>query len=405
MDPQTIRHDERIEACLRHQLDEAVSDKFETHLLGCQGCTRLLEQMQSLRDGLEEKAPSIRLAAPKPRSFLLRWQTAAVAFALLLIVSAGMLQLWKGKKEPVAVAVRPQPRPEVHPQEVPPAPVPESPAPQTESAHTHSPGKKPAELLHSDKSPFNVNGTAPAPQTEETTLADSSKSEPPGNTTPPGETPPNGAKPSDASPSSNALRLVAEVPAWAHNPQIEIKIKTTAQGVELFQIGTVEPPPFSFSGFGKHAMDPKGIIGKSHSQGELAPDTGRALFKQGMNAYVDGRYDDAIGFLQSAALKDKKSDDINFYLGVSQILAGHPQEAVTPFGNVIAPGKSSLIQSAHYYLGKAYVQQLKLAEAEAEFRAAAALPGRVTADSNALLARTIALRAQLEANDKPPSIR
>jgi len=116
-----------------------------------------------------------------------------------------------------------------------------------------------------------------------------------------------------------------------------------------------------------------------------------------MTAYVEGRYDDAIGFLQSAAQREKKTDDINFYLGVSQILAGHPQEAAIPLGKVIALGKSAYLQSAHYYLGKACVQQVQLNQAESEFRAAAVLPGRVTADSKALLARIVALRAQLEA--------
>jgi TolA-binding protein len=116
-----------------------------------------------------------------------------------------------------------------------------------------------------------------------------------------------------------------------------------------------------------------------------------------MTAYVEGRYDGAIGFLQSAVQREKKTDDVNFYLGVSQILAGHPQEAAIPLGKVIALENSAYMQSAHYYLGKAYVQQMKLNQAESEFRAAAALPGRVTADSRALIARIVALRAQLEA--------
>lgn len=389
----TIQQGELIEAYLGHQLNEAVSDKFETHLLGCPGCTRLLEQMQSLHDGLEEKAPSIRSAVSKQRSFLLLWQTAAVAFALLLVLSVGLLQLRKGKKEPVAVAARPQPQPEVRVQEEPPASVPKSsaPQPQPEVAQVHRADKKPADQLHSDKSPSNEKVNAPAPRTVETIIAHSQ----------PVETQTNGAK------STNTSSFLKQMPIGSRNElnfTLTTASLTTAQGVELFQIGAVEAPPFAFSGFGEHALDPKGGRTKSLSKGEPAPDTGRALFRQGMNAYLDGRYQDAIGFLQSAALKDNKSDDINFYLGVSQILAGHPQEAVIPLGKVIVPGKSALLQSAHYYLGKAYVQQLKLAEAETEFRAAAALPGRVTADSNSLLARTIALREQLKANDKPPSI-
>src|SRR5258706_14882414 len=106
-----------------------------------------------------------------------------------------------------------------------------------------------------------------------------------------------------------------------------------------------------------------------------------------MTAYLEGRYGDAIGFLQSAMQTDKKTDDINFYLGVSQIMAGHPQEAEIPLGKVTGLGNSAYLQSAHYYLGKADIQHLNVSQAEAEFREAGALPGRLTADSQALLPR------------------
>lgn len=62
MNCRTIRRKDIIEDYLAHRLGEALADEFETHLLGCSRCSTLLENMQSLRDGLEERASSIRTA-------------------------------------------------------------------------------------------------------------------------------------------------------------------------------------------------------------------------------------------------------------------------------------------------------------------------------------------------------
>jgi len=250
--------------------------------------------------------------------------------------------------------------------------------------------------------PSDVSGAAALPQSDKTIITASSGPNPGASRA--GASASEDTKPKETASSSSGLAAVGESPialAKSTAPKASTDPAhselTSAQGVELFQIGAVEAAPFAFSGFAQHTKDPKGGKTDSLSVGTVTPDTGRVLFQKGMTAYVEGRYDDAIGFLQSAVQREKKTDDVNFYLGVSQILAGHPQEAPVPLGKVIALENSAYLQSAHYYLGKAYVQQMKLNQAESEFRAAAALPGRVTADSKALIARIVALRAQLEA--------
>ena len=67
MDCRAIRQSDVIEDYLGNRLGEALADELETHLLGCPDCSAFLQYMQSLRDGLEERASSIRTAASRPR--------------------------------------------------------------------------------------------------------------------------------------------------------------------------------------------------------------------------------------------------------------------------------------------------------------------------------------------------
>jgi Type II secretion system (T2SS), protein E, N-terminal domain len=62
---QAIRQSDVVEDYLGNRLGEALSDELETHLLGCPDCSAFLQYMQSLRDGLEERASSIRTAVSR----------------------------------------------------------------------------------------------------------------------------------------------------------------------------------------------------------------------------------------------------------------------------------------------------------------------------------------------------
>src|SRR5262249_24290852 len=111
---------------------------------------------------------------------------------------------------------------------------------------------------------------------------------------------------------------------------------TAEQGVEAYRLGAVEAAPFSFAGIGHRAVDPKG--GKSNTyDGKVGPaDTGRKLFSDGMNEYVEGRYHEAADYLLSALRFEPVAPDTNFYLGVCRILDGHPEESMLPLQTVIA---------------------------------------------------------------------
>jgi lipoprotein NlpI len=85
---------------------------------------------------------------------------------------------------------------------------------------------------------------------------------------------------------------------------------------------------------------------------------------------------------------------VKFYLGVCRLLEGHPADSVAPLKAVVAGPSGVLTQSGHYYLAKAYLQMGKLEDAESEMRAAAALPGRLTAEARALVERIKKVRQQ-----------
>jgi TolA-binding protein len=400
MDCERIRREELMESYLSHRLDEGASDELQTHILGCSGCSRLLEELQSLRDGLEERAASIRTAVTKPKAFRFWWQMAAVSVAVILMVSLGQRRWHKAAKngEESGLAHKsPQPAERVAQAQPPTKNTSPDPGPELGS------GGAPTQSDQPSKTTLRETITHPLPQPKKPVVVASSEGNGASSTGESVATPKN-VQPKVTGSSPSGLPEEQPPVAVAKNKANEdatdpahIKL-TSAQGVELFQIADATAAPFTFSGSKMFAIDPKtGPTSKSQPGGGPLPNTGRVLFRNGMTAYLEGRYSEAIGFLQSALQTDKKTDDINFYLGVSQILAGHPQEAEIPLGKVIALGNSAYLQSAHYYLGKAYAQQMKLSQGESEFREAAVLPGRLTADSKALLARMVTLRAQLEA--------
>jgi tetratricopeptide (TPR) repeat protein len=171
---------------------------------------------------------------------------------------------------------------------------------------------------------------------------------------------------------------------------------TTEQGVELYKLAAVVPPPYTFSGLVAKGKLPDAHDKGKYSSGSTPSDTGRQLFQNAMAGYVEGRYGEAVSFLESAVQKEPKAADVNFYLGVCKLLLGHPQESIAPLKQAVAAGNSPYLQSSHYYLAKAYLQQEKFEEAEGEFHDAATISGRLTSEAKSLLARTQAFRAQLD---------
>jgi Tfp pilus assembly protein PilF len=127
------------------------------------------------------------------------------------------------------------------------------------------------------------------------------------------------------------------------------------------------------------------------------------LFQQAMAAYVQGDYENAGAVLEDALRVEPDSMDVHFYLGICRIVNGHPAEAVVPLKKVLTGPTSSLTQSAHFYLAKAYVQMQKLDGAEDEMRAAAHMAGRLSSAAQALVPRIQNLRTALAQRQVKPS--
>jgi tetratricopeptide (TPR) repeat protein len=118
----------------------------------------------------------------------------------------------------------------------------------------------------------------------------------------------------------------------------------------------------------------------------------QTIFHEAMLAYAEKRYGDTETLLQSAIQSAPGSIDINYYLGICRLLGDRANEAIEPLQLVLTKEKSPYSQSAHFYLGKAYLQMRDITHAQSELELAAAVPGRLTAEATSTLAR---LRAVL----------
>lgn len=168
------------------------------------------------------------------------------------------------------------------------------------------------------------------------------------------------------------------------------------EAVELYRVGSLQAPAYTFAGFtaGAHPPRSKQEIDTMTSPGVPVP-TGRVLFQQGMAAYVEGDYGKASDMLESARSAEPNAADVNFYLGICRLVEGHPADSIPVLKAALSSPPSPLTQPAHFYLAKAYVQMQQLAEAEHEMQEAAAMPGRLRVEARALLARIQALRKSI----------
>lgn len=416
MDCQAINREELAEKYVHHRLDATLVDEFETHLLECPKCARELELLQAMQTDLAERAHEIRdWTASRPHFF--RWRVVVLAGIVVVVATASLAVRWQKMQ---SASVTAPPPPQANP------PTGETMAKEHEANTTEKTPKTPEPQTASpDSAKMQVVQVNPPKQMEhlptnrrdyrgfERVPSPISRDSAPSI----GRTPTSSAEKKVESALSNEVKEnIGKVPdnaqdvfrdpqqVSAENAQPasgtgKTQVQLTAeQGVEIYRVGAVEAPPFTFAGFAAHAKPPKGGKSSTYSGKAGAADTGRVLFHDGMNAYIDARYHDASGYLRSALKYEPSAADVNFYLGVCRILDGHPAESIPALKIAIAAGNSPYLQSAHYYLGKAYVQELNLEGAEMEFREATRLPGQLSADAKAMLARIVGLREQIEKN-------
>jgi len=170
-----------------------------------------------------------------------------------------------------------------------------------------------------------------------------------------------------------------------------------AAALELYRLAQVEAPATNLSVVSPGTQSPSN---QNPNPSGLTPGTttagsARALFQKAMLAYIDKNYTEATELLKRSAELEPKAADVEFYLGICYLMAGHSPDAVAPLKTVLIARPGVFTQPAHFYLAKAYLQLGSLAEAERQMQAASELPGRLTAEARSLLSRIQALRQQL----------
>jgi TolA-binding protein len=125
-----------------------------------------------------------------------------------------------------------------------------------------------------------------------------------------------------ASPSVVAPSTAPATPGPAERPPLDV-------------LARVEPPPYA----------PLVVRG-----GEPADEA----FARAMERYVRGDYTGAAAGLRAALKEDPESAEAQFYLGVSELLAGRPQAALAPLREAAA-GDPAFADAAQYYLAKAHL--------------------------------------------------
>ena len=385
-----MHRDELAEKYLHGQLDPAAQDEFEVHVLECEPCQRQVEAILTLRQELAERALQIRAYAQVERPHF-RWQWVTVT-AFALVVCVGLVE-FRRMKAPQSAKLQP---PRAASATSAPGSTRAAAAPNSSSAKSVAAANLPINgrqyidftkidsRVARDNAPST--GSVPASKltfqgqrahsnlvkldgTDDTTTGTSSSIEQPA-------TPPSASQP--------ALQQT-QAPEAASDEAAK----------ELFRLGTVQAPPYTFSGLASSAAravntDPRALSGKS---GRSAADQSRPFFRDAMAAYVDQRYADASDLLEQAARAEPNAPDVNFYLGVCRLLLGRPADAITPLQSVLADETSLWAQSAHFYLAKAYIQTGDLTQAEEQLQAAAGLAGNLKAEAASELTRLQSIRA------------
>jgi TolA-binding protein len=379
MDCRLIEKEELIEKYVAQRLDTAAQDEIDLHILACDDCAQRLEVLHAIHANLTERAHEIRTQIPA-RPLLWRWQI-LTATALLLIavgaVTVVRLQLRKSRHVAAGIALSSTADSNSTTAEAPPPQNGKIVPAQSPELSAPAPNRSVSDQQHVSPNAFGAQPSG-APPAANPQIADVPPS-PPVDSTPPsgGEADRSSAR--DQSAGQTALHAKL----------------TTAQGVEWYRLGAVEAPPYTFSGLAGGGNSPGSGNASSYSSRRDPADAGRVQFQAAMRAYVDGRYAEAVEGLAAALHSDPNAPDVNFYLGICDLLTGQPEKSIEPL-QLATAGNSPLVQSAHYYLAKAYIEDGQLTEAETELSRAIAVPGRLTSESRALLLRLGDFRKEIE---------
>jgi TolA-binding protein len=89
-------------------------------------------------------------------------------------------------------------------------------------------------------------------------------------------------------------------------------------------------------------------------------------FAAAMTHYSAGRYADAARGLRAIVEHAPEMAQAQFFLGVSELMTGHPREAHAALDQTVASGVSPYSDEAHFYLAKADLREKNVTAARKE---------------------------------------
>lgn len=398
MDCLEISRGDLLELYVADKLEPRSQDLLETHLLQCKACSCELEARLIIRSELAASENTIRTANARPAFFT---PIKLLVFALLLlVVLGGTFVGYRSSK-----FGKPSPIPSAN--SIPPpgaSPSTEHPAgSEVGGQGSLSDPLNPTALNHGDENPQQTRARAPLDRTS----AEATRTTQPFPDENKGEQPQvaqNGV-PAPLTPQADPGPLVTG--SRAHESTLVAQngltpSLTSDQAVEIYKLAQTPPPPYTFSGF---SDQPRSLHSTSPTLSVHRPataNTEREIFREAMTAYVKGDYVNSADFLEQAAKVEPEAEDVQFYLGVCRLLNGNAEGAIQPLRNVTLTNPSTttqtyvakLQQPSHYYLAKAYLQAMKLDDAERELTIASKMAGPLQKDAAQLLGRLKIVRAQ-----------
>jgi hypothetical protein len=409
MECQELQQSELAEKYVSGQLDPATQDQFEMHILDCPPCQQRVELLQTVREDLAVHAHEIREYSIAPRGRFWSWSWVAVA-AMFVIVGGLGLKEWRDLRRVRQEAAAAHSGPSANQSSA-------TSLPQIAANSLPTNGRSYANSNLKDSQVMRNNapaiGSAPrsgldiAGQRARSTvinLGDGRKIGPtkekdPSSSDQSPSTSQNSAVVADSNPASTQESLpaaqlkIAKATSAGKTPQAPDLLSNDGEK-ELFRLSAFQPAPYDFSGMMPHAgfsTTPSPSAARSSHVSSATEQ--RALYADGMRAYVDRNYDEASDLLQRLLQSEPNAPDANFYVGVILLLKGRPDLAVDPL-KLAAAGHTRWAQPAHFYLAKAYLQTRNLASAESELKAAAGLTGNLTGSARADLASIQGLRSR-----------
>jgi Tetratricopeptide repeat/Putative zinc-finger len=412
-----LQENDLIPKYLNGQLGPVAVDQVELHILECQSCREAVDLLLTVRDEVEAQAHEIRAySAPRVR---FRWSWVAVAALAVIVSGIGVQKFTRSKRaasRTTSAARGPADLRGTQDWHTASAATPPTTEMGTASKGSPDGSKRPSTGLAASRSPSKPPQTVVthAKTIDETIVAGipkvADKNSAAGTSS---DDATKAASPSGLVETSHTSttdtigqRRVDNLPINGRN-YINFTL-TDMLGVT--QLATVRPLPYTFSGMAgsqpskggstKGSRTPTSTVagnaGTNPQPGTGGFTTPEGSFQDGMTAYVERRYDTAADLLSEAVRLDPEFTDANLYLGICRLLQGKAADAIPPLQSASKGKKPAAVQAAHFYMGKTYLQLGKLAEAEAEFQAAAAIPGRLTGEAAAIVPRLQAIRRAAE---------